>query len=333
LILSELAGAASELGESLLVNPRDKEEVAQAIAQALTMPLHEQKQSMTLMQKRLMDYDVVHWVGDFFKQLSEVKELQQRLRNRYMTSELVTRIVHDFKSARKRLLFLDYDGTLVPFARYPKQAAPSQELLDLLETIASHDGNELVIISGRNYEELNEWFSNISVHLVAEHGASIKLKGSQWLHENASNQNWKELIRPSLQLFTERCPGSFIEEKRYSLAWHYRTVDPDLGFTRSRELLDSLFHLVRNAQLNVVEGNKVMEVRIVGVDKGTAARKIAELFPADFIMAIGDDKTDEDMFAALKDSAVTLKVGNALTAAQYNIPSHNDVINLLKQLT
>jgi trehalose 6-phosphate synthase/phosphatase len=135
-----------------------------------------------------------------------------------------------------------------------------------------------------------------------------------------------------MELFAKRCPGSFIEEKNHTLAWHYRNVLPELGFIRSRELLDSLFHLIRNAHLQVIDGNKVIEVRIAGIDKGVAARKLAEENGSDFILAIGDDKTDEDMFRTLADRAVTIKVGPGHSVAQYSIAHQRDVIRLLQAL-
>jgi trehalose 6-phosphate synthase/phosphatase len=120
-------------------------------------------------------------------------------------------------------------------------------------------------------------------------------------------------------MFVQRCPGSFVEEKNHTLAWHYRNVDPELGFTRSRELLDTLFHLVRNAPVQVLDGNKVVEVRVAGIDKGAAARKLIDETHSEFILAIGDDKTDEDMFRVLADRAVTIKVGPGHSVAQYSI--------------
>lgn len=333
LVLSELAGAANEMGEAVLVNPMDRDEVANAINTALTMPLSEQKQNMAVMQKRLVDYDVVDWVNDFFKHLAEIKELQQSQATRYATSDVITKIKHDFDKAQKRLLFLDYDGTLVPFTKHPRNAAPNTELLYLLFTLSRDDKTEMVIISGREFQVMEEWFRDLPAHLVAEHGASVKLKGLSWQHENEVDQSWKELVRPTLELFTQRSPGSFVEEKNHTLAWHYRTVDPELGFIRSRELLDTLFHLLQNAHLSVLDGKKVIEIRVAGVDKGAAVKKILEQFPSDFVTAIGDDKTDEDMFKALNGKAtITMKVGSDLTAAHYNLPSHQDVLNLLRQM-
>jgi trehalose 6-phosphate synthase/phosphatase len=333
LILSELAGASSEMGESILVNPFDKEEMAQAIFTALNMPLADQRTNMVQLQKRLVDYDVMNWVNDFLRQLDEVKQFQQSQETKFVTRAVQEHLLHDFQTASCRHLFLDYDGTLVPFARNPRIAVPDRGLLRLLSQLTANTKNEITLISGRDSGTLQEWFKNLSINIVAEHGASLRLRNGEWQQAIGLNQSWKPLIRPTLELFSQRSPGSFVEEKAHTLAWHYRNVDPELGFIRSRELLDNLFHLVRNGQLQVIDGNKVIEVRIAGVDKGTAAKKLLEDRSYDFVLAIGDDKTDEDMFKALAERAVTVKVGGGHTAAQYNIPSQQQVIQLLNKLT
>jgi trehalose 6-phosphate synthase/phosphatase len=332
LILSELAGAANEMGEALQVNPVDTTDVSQAIAHALVMPPQEQQQKMTLLQKRLADYTVVDWVNDFLGQLKEVKQVQQDQQTKLLTRNAVSIIASEFKNADRRHLFLDYDGTLVPFARHPRNARPDATLLRVLSELSVQAKTDVTIISGRDSATLEEWFDTLSLNLIAEHGASFRLKNGLWIHEQEADQQWKPLIRPTLELFSQRSPGSFIEEKNHTLAWHYRNVDPELGFIRSRELLDNLFHLVRNGQLQVIDGNKVIEVRVAGVDKGVAARKLLDDKLYDFVMAIGDDKTDEDMFRALAEKAVTIKVGGGHTLAQYNIPSQQEVIKLLHTL-
>ncbi len=333
LILSELAGAANELSEAIQVNPVDKDEVAQAILTSITMPLPEQKRSMMLMQKRLREYDVIHWVNDFMKQLQEVKDQQQLHEEKNLTKDLRKPIIKKFHDANTRHLFLDYDGTLVPFAKHPHEAVPDKQLLHLLKQLTLDPKNEVTIISGRDSAVLEAWFDKFNLNLVAEHGASIRLKNDTWTHKQKSDETWKPLIRPTLELFTQRSPRSFIEEKSHTIAWHYRNVDPDLGFIRSRELLDNLFHLVRNGKLQVIDGNKVIEVRITGLDKGFASRELLETKPVDFVLAIGDDKTDEDMFRVLAEKAVTIKVGTGgQTLAQYSIANQKDVIQFLNQL-
>lgn len=333
LILSELAGAASELGEAMLVNPWDKNEVALAIEQALTMPVPEQQKQMGVMQKRLTDYDVQHWVDDFLNKLNEVRTQQQEAVSNDLSGISLVKLLKKYKTAVNRLLLIDYDGTLVPFARYPAQAVPGETVLSLLENLSKDPHTNVTIISGRDRSTLTQWFGHLPINLIAEHGAATRLSGEDWEVEKHLDQQWKTNIRPTLEIFERRSPGSFIEEKSHTLAWHYRNTNKDLGFIRSRELLDNLVHLVRGGELQVIDGNKVIEVRIAGVDKGHAAKKLVQQINPDFVLAIGDDKTDEDMFQALVNYDYTIRVGQGITAAHYTLTAQPDVISLFKHLT
>ncbi|HZY78252.1 MAG TPA: bifunctional alpha,alpha-trehalose-phosphate synthase (UDP-forming)/trehalose-phosphatase [Cyclobacteriaceae bacterium] len=333
LILSELAGAANELGEAMLVNPTDKVEVARKINAALTSSPEEQKQAMVVMRRRIKENDVVAWVSRYFHELKDIKGRQHELGIKMIDEDTSTWIMESYQQANKKLLFLDYDGTLVPIAALPGNAHPSAELLSLLKTLSNDPSTEVVIISGRNFQILEKWLGHLSIHLVAEHGASLRLKGENWQHYTDIDSSWKNLIKSTFELYAQRAPGSFIEEKDHTIAWHYRGVDEELGFIRSRELLDSLYHLVRNTHLNVLDGHKVIEVRAAGIDKGIATGKIMERFPSDFILAIGDDKTDEDIFNVLKGKGVTIKVGNDLTAAEFNVRNQREAFRLLDKLS
>jgi len=132
-------------------------------------------------------------------------------------------------------------------------------------------------------------------------------------------------------LFVDRCAGSFIEEKKSTLAWHYRNTHPELGFARSRELRNSLLQLITNTSLQVIDGNKVLEVRMVGVDKGATAANLLAHFNPDFVLCIGDDTTDEDMFRYLRDKGYTIKIGRGNTAARYTILSQREVFPFLRR--
>jgi trehalose 6-phosphate synthase/phosphatase len=332
LILSELAGAASELNEALLVNPIDTDDVANAINAALTMPLHEQKNRMALMQKRLADYDVVKWVNDFLDQLINIKREQQKQEVKLLDDEVIAQLNKHYQVAQTRCLLLDYDGTLAPFTRLPEEAVPDKELKDMLSVLASDKKNKVVIISGREAATLDKWFGNMPLTLVAEHGASIRTPESGWTHLVSTSDQWKDEIRNILQMFVSRCVGSFIEEKSYSIAWHYRNTQPDLGLNRSRELINNLSHFLQNTMLQIIHGNKVVEVRMSGYDKGVIALRIVNETRPDFVLCIGDDTTDEDMFKALEGKAYTIKVSNAATAAKYTVLSQQKVLPLLNQL-
>lgn len=332
LILSELAGAANEMGEAVLVNPMDRDEVAGAILTALTMPRHLQHQNIQSMQQRLREYTIIDWVTDFLDQLSEVKAIQHSQETKSLNISVREHLYQNYLQAEKRLLLLDYDGTLVPYSKHPSLAVPEEAILSLLTTLAADDRNDVTIISGRDRSFLDKWFANIPISLVAEHGAESRQKSGDWEDHVDFVQQWKEIIEPVMDLFTRRSPGSFIEEKRHTMVWHYRNVNPELGFIRSRELLDSLHHLVRNSNLQIIDGNKVIEVRMSGFDKGAVTKKFLERSTYDFVMAIGDDKTDEDMFRAIAERGYTIKIGQGHTTAQYYVSNQRDVLKILQEL-
>jgi trehalose 6-phosphate synthase/phosphatase len=332
LILSELAGAASELGEALLVNPTDTIEVSDAIHKALTMPPEEQRRRLALMQKRLAEYDVINWVSDFMDQLTNVKEQQRRQKTKLLDDNVQAQVHLHYQLATSRCILLDYDGTLVPLVPKPEDAVPTPELKQLLNDLAADPKNNVVVISGRDQATLDRWLGDLPISMVAEHGATWRMKNEPWQQLVAGPDQWKSEIRPIMQKFVTRCVGSFVEEKTNTIAWHYRKTHPDLGFTRSRELINTLSELLQNTMLQVIDGNKVVEVRMSGFDKGVMALKMVNEIPNDFILCIGDDTTDEDMFKALSDRAYTIKVGNTATAAQYMVYNQKKVLELLEKL-
>ncbi len=146
------------------------------------------------------------------------------------------------------------------------------------------------------------------------------------------DDTWKESIQSALEFYVDRTPGSFIEEKNYSLVWHYRKSDPELGMNRAIELKDELNSLVSNLNLEILEGNKVIEIKNRGINKGRAAQKVLHTEPADTIIAIGDDWTDEFLFSELPDEALTIKVGMAKTVAGYKVENFVEVRDLLQKL-
>jgi trehalose 6-phosphate synthase/phosphatase len=147
------------------------------------------------------------------------------------------------------------------------------------------------------------------------------------------NKEWKRFIRPVIEFYVDRTPGSFIEEKNYSLVWHFRKCDPDLGNIRAIELKDELTSLIANNNLEILEGNKVIEVKNSGINKGRAASQKIAGDDYGFILGIGDDWTDEYLFEELPRSAYTVKVGFVNTKARYSVDTFNDVRKLLVKLT
>jgi trehalose 6-phosphate synthase/phosphatase len=330
LILSEMAGAAKELGEAIIVNPNDREEMVEAIEKALAMPEDEQRERNSIMQRRLQRYNVRRWAEDFVDKLLATKEQQREMSARMLTPQARQQLIADYHHSRRRLLLLDYDGTLMPFFARPEGAQPTENLLALLTGLAADPNNSVVIISGRCRATLESWLGSIDLGLVAEHGAWLKEKEWELLEPLAVE--WKEEIRSILEMHMDRTPGSFIEEKECSLVWHYRKADAALASMRARELRDALLHLTANLDLGVLEGSKVMEIKHIGVNKGRAAQRWLGKEQWDFILAIGDDVTDEDIFAVLPESAYALKVGLGPSKARFNIASQHEVRELLQEM-
>jgi len=333
LILSEMAGAAAELSEAILINPTDKAEVADAIAKALDMPVSDRRTVLERMQKRLQTYDVFAWAEDFFDTLDRVKQQQHVLEVRLINRSIENQIAQEYRKASRRIIFLDYDGTLVPFFKYPEMAVPDERVLAQLKRLAADVKNTIVIVSGRKQEFLDKWFGDLPIVLVAEHGAFIRTPPTGWTSEVDADQAWKLQVLPVLQRYADRCTGAFTEEKSLSLVWHYRNADPGISLLRSQELKDELRELVSHeSRLQIVEGHKVIEVKKSGYDKGTVALKLLALAAYDFLLAIGDDKTDEDLFRALPEQALTVKIGVMASLAKYNLADQQGVVRLVNHL-
>src|SRR5690606_18540451 len=306
LILSEMAGASKELLEAILVNPNDKQAVVDAIYEALTMPPEEQEARMSLMQENLRKYDVFQWVDVFMDRLDDVKKKQAEFRSKNVDSQIIGQIEAAFKKAKNPVLFLDYDGTLTGFTGNPGDAKPDDELRSLICSLSKTA--QVVLISGRDKDTLGAWFEDMSVDLIAEHGVWMRKKENPeaWEIYAEVDDSWKEDIRNIMEYYVLRTPGALIEEKHHSLVWHYRKVDKGLGNLRMRELLSHLKYMARGHNLQVLEGNMVLEIKMPDINKGRAALNLMKGQEHDFIMAIGDDWTDEDTFKALPKEAFTI---------------------------
>lgn len=331
LILGEMAGTAKELGEALIINPNDLEGTSNALKQAITMPIDEQKRRMKSMQGRLERYDVKRWAQDFMDRISQIKDVQKQLISKGLSPSRRNKMIENYKRSKNALFLLDYDGTLMPFNERPEKVKPDRELKNILRTLSRNSKNHIVIISGRDRKTLDKWVSSLSNGLVAEHGVWIKEKNS-WETIELLSDEWKAEIKPILEVFVDRTPGSFIEEKDFSLVWHFRKVDPALAIVRVGELKDVLLHITANLNVGVLEGNKVVEVKDTGVNKGKATMHLLSKSKWDFILSIGDDWTDEDIYEVLPEWANSIKVGFGPTKARFNLPSYREVRKLLSDI-
>jgi trehalose 6-phosphate synthase/phosphatase len=332
LILSEMAGASREMAEAILINPNHWDEIAEALNQALSMPAEEQRLRNEPIRERLRAYDSRRWAMHFMSSMGKVKDQQRRLGSKLLNRDLRLALVRQYRAAQRPLLLLDYDGTLVPIAPEPQLAPPDEELTELLRRLVGSFERSVFIISGRERGTLDRWLGPTGVGLIAEHGAWLRESGKDWRLTKAQSPDWKAQVAPIMAAYVSQVAGSLLEEKDRSIAWHYRRSDPELGAQRAKELADELTQFTANLDLQVLEGKKVIEVRGAGVNKGAAAAALALEIEPDFVLAIGDDQTDEDLFRSLPGTAYTVHVGTPFTAARFNLHEQKDVRPLLRDL-
>jgi trehalose 6-phosphate synthase/phosphatase len=331
LVLSEFAGAASELGEAVVVNPYDTGAVAAAIIQAIQMPKAERRTRMLSLRRRVLEHDIHRWADRFIDGLRSAAAARPKPER--ATGAALTRVIESLRDARLSIL-LDYDGTLVPIARSPELAAPDEALILLLMELARRPDTTVHLVSGRPRDTLDAWFAHVPVTLWAEHGLWHRPgPRGEWQQADLPPTDALRRIYPILEQFTTTTPGSLIEEKTASIAWHYRMAEPEFGTRQAHELRMLLGEALSNQPLEVLEGKKVIEVRLRGVNKAVVSQRVvAEQYPDATVLAIGDDRTDEDLFSALPDTSITIAVGTGRTQARYFVDDYRAVRQLLRML-
>jgi trehalose 6-phosphate synthase/phosphatase len=315
------------------VNPNNIVEIYKDIIQAINMAPDQQKRRMTQLRNVVAKFNIRHWVKIYMDRLSEVKQLQQSMKAKYLVNQSRLKLEQEYSTASNRIIFLDYDGTLVGFKADIDLARPDEDLYNLLKQLSADPANQVVIISGRKHETLEEWFSCLPIDMIAEHGAWTKVYQQEWTKLSGLDNQWKQEIFPMLETYVDRTPGSFIEEKSYSLVWHYRKVEEGLGDLRANEIMNDLRFIIADKGLQMLPGSKVIEIKNIEVNKGKMAFKWIEDKEYDYIMAIGDDHTDEDIFKALPATANTIKIGGNISAARFYLRDYNEVRRFLKALT
>ena len=334
LVLSEFAGAAAEMGEALMINPFDEERSEATVERALALDGRERRLRMRALHSRVLRNNVFRWGERFLTSLQEAASARGRFADTLPKRLRPAEIHQAYLQARRRLLILDYDGTLVPFANQPEQAAPPPVLLRLLTALAADSTNCLALVSGRQTENLDRWFGAIKgMWLVGEHGAEYKPPCSNsWepLRAQAPTE-WKSTVMPILEHYVDRTPGSFVEEKKYSLVLHYRMAEPEFGEWLANELVAMLEAMLAETELRAFRGEKIIEVRPVWVNKGEALERLLAAQPnPDFLFAAGDDRTDEDLFERITSQAWTVHVGLGPTHAAFAVPDFENVRKLLE---
>lgn len=330
LLLSEFAGAAAELDGALVVNPYDVDEMSVQLKRALAMGAAERAARMRQLRQRVFAYDVFAWADDFLLHLptrSTASEIRTSLAQPVLDTALATA-----RQAESMRLLLDYDGTLVPLAKTPELATPDKDLLDLLSALSTTPGLSVEVVSGRPKDWLERVLGHLDIKLWAEHGFWHRpSRHEPWQTAAQIDPHWRDRILPILERFTAATPGSRLELKSTSIAWHFRGAQRTFGSRQAHELRMLLGDALSNQPLEVLEGHKVVEVRLRGISKGVVGQSSDRSAPGS-IVAFGDDRTDEDLFRSLPKRSVTVSVGQALAGARFMVPSYRTVRRILRQM-
>lgn len=335
LILSEFAGAAHELKGALPVNPNDIHAMQSVLLRALKMKVSEQESRMSYMQEHIRRHDINAWFHEYLQDVQDMRSRNLRTRSNPMDHDAKVKIIDAYKSGTKRLILLDYDGTLIRFFDDPQDAAPDKRILDLLSSLAENPLNKIILISGRDAETLDKWFGHLNINIAAEHGLIYKAAGKgHWDDLIAVKPQWKNKVRKLTQQYEAYVDGSFTEEKEHAIAWHYRTAKDGSIDEHKAALSKELTGLNRDNEFDIIFGNKVVEIKSNSGNKGTFVKDLLRKEIFDFVLSIGDDSTDEDMFAVLNEEHhYSIKVGLVPTCADYNLINANVVLSFLEQLS
>lgn len=330
LILSEFSGTAGSLKDAIHINPWDLSGVGDQINNALTMSAERRQAMQQSLYTHVTTRTVQSWISQFLRRLVSVLASS----NNTVSTPLLDRSVmlRTYRNGKKRLFMFDYDGTLTPIVREPSAAIPSERVITTLKALAADHRNAVWIISGRDQEFLQQHLGHISeLGFSAEHGSFMRHPGeTEW--ENLAEKfdmGWQSEVMQVFQSFTDKVPGSFIERKRCALTWHYRLADPEQGLHMARECQKELESTVaRKWDVDVMTGKANLEVRPTFINKGEIAKRLVTSYNTDmshvpgsptapppggevdfesagssnkveFVLCMGDDFTDEDMFRAL----------------------------------
>lgn len=332
LVLSKTAGAAEELKDAILVDPLKPRSLVNGLKKALDAKPSSFLEQTTKMQRYLRRHTVEKWADTFINTLQTPLPQPARFFTRSLVGSSEKALITDYREARKRLLLLDYDGTLQPITRRYEDAKPSRQTLTALERLGSDSRNRVVVISGRDRDTLTKWLGKLPVTLVAEHGAFIKRPEWKTWHRMLSDVGgWKDTVTQLFEDYAAITPGARVEVKEHSVVWHFRAVTPFLAKKTEVLIRKELRGLAKTNRLGIKEGKMVLEVHHLDISKGHVLQEWL-LKDQDFVMAIGDDTTDEDMFIAAPAGTYTVKVGRGRSAARYRLPNPAAVHKLLKKL-
>lgn len=364
LVVSEFIGCSPSLSGAIRVNPWNIDTTAEALNESIALSENEKQLRHEKHYRYVSTHDVAYWAKSYIHDLE--RSCRDHLRRRCWGIGLgfgfrvvaldrnfkkltVDSIVADYKKSKSRVILLDYDGTLVPQTTINK--TPNETVVNIMNALCADKKNVVFIVSGRGRTSLEKWFNPCpELGIAAEHGYFMRWsRDEQWkMNNQCAEFGWMQMAEPVMNLYTEATDGSYVETKESALVWHHQDADPGFGSAQAKEMLDHLESVLANEPVSVKSGQHIVEVKPQGVSKGFVAEKILSTLTenkrqADFVLCIGDDRSDEDMFEEIADimrrsivdsqtSLYACTVGQKPSKAKYYLDDTNDVLSMLEAL-
>lgn len=241
------------------------------------------------------------------------------------------------RAATSLFVAVDYDGTLVPIAARPEMARPSEETLEVVDSLLKTPGVRVAVVSGRSLEVLRKFLPLPNLILSGLHGLEI------WPQvERAATRTDVHAVRADLEqlllLLEEKIESGKpprVEDKRHAIAFHFRGEKPGVAARQRTAIRAAFEEMGPTHTVMLVPGKQVLEARAVNVDKGESTRAVwKQLSPGSLPIVIGDDITDEDLFEAFAEEGITVRVGKSArkTSARYYLRNPAEVVAWLRDL-
>ncbi|GLT80579.1 hypothetical protein SLA2020_520120 [Shorea laevis] len=364
LVVSEFIGCSPSLSGAIRVNPWNIDSVAEAMDSALILSEAEKQLRHEKHYRYVSTHDVAYWAHSFLQDLERACRDHVRRRcwgigfglgfrvialDPNFRKLSVEHIVSAYKRTNHRAILLDYDGTMMSSGSISTN--PNTETVGILNSLCRDPNNVVLLVSGKDRRTLTEWFSSCEkLGLAAEHGYFVRpSQNEDWeTCVSVPDFDWKQVAEPVMQLYTETTDGSAIETKESALVWNYQYADPDFGFCQAKELLDHLESVLANEPVSVKSGQHIVEVKPQGVNKGLVAERLLKTMQQkgmlpDFVLCIGDDRSDEDMFEVIMSAregpslspvaeVFACTVGQKPSKAKYYLDDTTDILRMLQGL-
>ncbi|CAI9772751.1 unnamed protein product [Fraxinus pennsylvanica] len=364
LVISEFIGCSPSLSGAIRVNPWNVESTAEAMNEAISMAESERQLRHEKHYCYVSSHDVAFWSRSFLQDMERTCADHSRKRcwgfglgfgfrvvslDPSFRKLSMDHIVAAYCRAKNRAILLDYDGTLMPQNSIIK--SPSAEVISILSRLGGDRKNTVFMVSGRGRDSLSGWFFPCKkLGLAAEHGYFLRWpQHEEWETCGQSSEfGWMQMAEPVMKSYTEATDGSCIERKESAVVWHYQDSDPGFGFSQAKEMLDHLESVLSNEPVSVKSGQFIVEVKPQGISKGLVVEKIFTSMTqkrkqADFVLCIGDDRSDEDMFEIIGTAVsrgilsynaevFACTVGQKPSKAKYYLDDSSQVITMLESL-